>query len=107
VRQAALGVRRAVDRVDHHEHALVAEVHGAALLRERVEARAGVVERLELGEHPVLGGLVDDERAIAALAALAGLLHALVAGRMVGEHGAQDVRGPTASAEPVRLQRCW
>ena len=45
VRQAALGVERAVDRVDHHEHVRVAEVDRAALLADRGEAQPLVVQR--------------------------------------------------------------
>ena len=44
------------------------------------------VQALELGEDGVLGGGVDDEREVAALAALAGLDDALRARRMVAEH---------------------
>ena len=45
VGEAALGVQRAVDRVDDDEQARVAEVDDAALLGDRREARAVVVER--------------------------------------------------------------
>ena len=102
VRQAALGVQRAVDRVDDDVDVVAAEVDDAALLADRAEARARVVQPLELGEDAVLGLLVDDERAVAALAALAGLLDALAARRVVAQHLAQAVGGPAAGAEPVR-----
>src|SRR5687767_15752729 len=51
----------------------IAEVDLAALLRHRREARALVVEPLELREDRVLGGGVDHQRAVAALPAVAGL----------------------------------
>ena len=66
MRQPALGVQRAVDRVDDDEHAGVAEVDQPALLGHRGEARAVVVQALELVEDAVLGLGVDDERAVAA-----------------------------------------
>ena len=56
VGEAALGVQRAVDRVDHDEHAGIAEVDDPALLGDGGEARARVVEPLQLGEDDVLGG---------------------------------------------------
>ncbi len=101
VRQAALGVQRAVERVDDHPHAVVAEADPPALLRERGEPRTCVVQAVELGEHRVLGLLVDDQRAVAAAAHAAGLEHALLGRRGVGEHAAQSVGRTSACAEPV------
>ena len=62
------------------------------------------VQALELGEHGVLGGGVDDERAVAALAALAGLDDALAARRVVAQHRAQALGRAAAGAEPVVRQ---
>ena len=104
VRQSPLGVQRAVDRVDDDEHAGVAEVDEPALLGDGGEARAVAVEAVELGEDGVLGGGVDDEREVAALAALAGLDDALRARRMVAEHRAQALGGAAAGAEPIVRQ---
>ena len=104
VGQAALGVHRAVDRVDDDQHVLRAEVDQPALLAQRAEPRAAVVELLELGEDRVLGALVDDQRLVAALAAVAGLLHALLRGGRLVEDAAQLRRRATRGAEPVRRQ---
>ena len=42
-----LGVERAVDRVDDHHHVVAAEVDLAALLADRPEAVALIVQRLD------------------------------------------------------------
>ncbi len=73
MRDPALGVQRAVDRIDDHAHAVVAVVDLAALLGADRELVALVAERVELVEHELLGGVVDLERAVAAAAAGAGL----------------------------------
>ena len=67
--EPALGVQRAVDRVDHDAHAAAAVVDLAALLADRGEAVPARVQRVELREDGVLGGGVDHQRAVAALAA--------------------------------------
>jgi hypothetical protein len=69
VRQAALGVERAVDRVNDHRHAGVAVVDLAELLGDQLEAVSFGFERIELGHDDQLSGAVDDERAVATGAA--------------------------------------
>ena len=85
-RDAALGVARAVDRVDDQVgRAAAVQVDVAALLGDDGHRD---VERLELAEDRVLGGAVDDERDVAALAAAGG--HRAVGGlgeaRELGAH---------------------
>ena len=101
--QAALGVQRAVDRVDDHAHRLAAEAHLAALLGDRGEAMALVVKALELGEHRVLRGAVDDQRLVAALAATR-LTRALARGRIGVQHRPQPAHRPPARDQPVGAQ---
>ena len=67
MREAALGVQRAVDRVDDDEHAGIAEVDDAALLGDEREARA--VRRAgarSCVDDEVLGELIEHQRAVAA-----------------------------------------
>ena len=85
VRHAALGVQRAVERVDDDARVAAAVLDDAALLADRGEARALGMQRVELREDGVLGLAVDDERLVAALAGVAGLDDALAARRMLGE----------------------
>ena len=65
-----------------------------------------VVEAVELGEDDVLGGGVDDERAVAALAALARLDDALAARGVLGEDARSPSDGATAGAQPVGTSSC-
>jgi hypothetical protein len=104
VGQAALRVQRAVDRVDDHADALRAEVHDAALLRDRAEPQPVGVEALELREDDVLDLAVDHERAVTASAALARLDHALAARRVLAQDTPQAADGAAAGAQPVGLQ---
>jgi hypothetical protein len=65
-RHLALGVERAVDRVDHQTPgSAAADLDQAALLRHHAHAHA---EALELGEDRFLHRRVDRERHVAALA---------------------------------------
>ena len=105
VRQAALGVERAVDRVDHHERVGAAEVDGPALLADRREAQALVVEPGELLEDRLLGRRVDQQRAVAALPAGPDLAHALDGRGLVAEDAAQRARRAAADAQPVGVPR--
>src|SRR3954447_1025472 len=105
VRQPALGVDRAVDRVDHHERVGIAVVDRSALLADRREAQALVVQRLELAEDRLLRLGVDDQRAVAALAARADLEHPLGRARRLGEDAAQRVGRAAAQLQPVRVLR--
>ena len=59
------------------------------------------MEAVELAEHGVLGGGVDDQRLVAAPAGLAGLDHALLAGGVLGENLPQTLHGTPAGAEPI------
>src|SRR5829696_5084391 len=104
VRQAALRVQRAVDRVDHDPDALPAEVDDAALLGHGAETQSVGVEALELGEHDVLDLAVDDERAVAAAPAVARLDDALAARRVVAQDTSQPADGAAAGAQPVGLK---
>src|SRR4051812_48470985 len=104
VRQSALGVDRAVDRVDDHERVRATELDRAALLAHRREAQALVVELRELREHGLLGRGVDEQRAVAALAEGADLAHPLRGARAVLEDGAQSAGRTTADPQPVGVQ---
>ena len=105
VGEAALGVDRAVDRVDDHDHAGVAVVDLPALLADRGEARAVGVQAVELGEHGALGVGVDLQRAVAAAADVAGLEHALGGRRARAQDRPQGGGRAPGRPEPVRLQR--
>ena len=102
---APLGVERAVDRVDDHPHAVVAVVDLASLLGQGEEAKALVAQAVELGEHEVLGRVVDDQRAVPAAAPGAGLLGPFGRARGGGQHLLQASHGATARAEPVGVER--
>ena len=108
VRQPALGVQRAVDRVDDDEH--------VRRRRSRPRPRSSLtavnrapsrVQRVELGEDDVLGRRVDHQRAVAALAARRRSRSR--ARRVVGrsrEHVAQRRSAARAAgAEPVGASR--
>src|SRR4051794_33241058 len=101
VRQAALRVDRAVDRVDDHERLRAAELDRAALLADRREAQALLVELRELCEHGLLGRGVDEQRAVAALTAGADLAHPLRGARTVLEDRAQGAGRTAADPQPV------
>jgi hypothetical protein len=101
VRQPALGVERPVDGIDDHEHAGVAEIDDAALLGHGREARARLVQGPELGEDGVLRGGVDDQRAVAALAAVTRLGDALAARRVLGQDRDEPLRRAPAGTQPV------
>ena len=81
-----------------------AEVDLAALLGDGGEAVALGVQRVELGEDHVLAAAVDDQRAVAALAASAGLDRALARGRTSREDRAQPARRAPADGEPVGVE---
>ncbi len=98
-RQPPLGVDRAVDRVDDDPGGgrPVAQAHLPALLRDRDERDA---ERLQLGEHGVLGRLVDRERRVAALALP--VRHRPLGRARHRRHGvARRVRGAAAEPQPI------
>ena len=107
VRQAALGVDRAVDRVDHDAASSgspKSTVPRSSLTA--VKRSALVVQRLELAEDGVLGRGVDHQRAVAALAARAGLAHPL--GRSSARRrGCARIASVARrhSSEPVRVLR--
>ncbi len=101
----ALGVQRPVERVDHDADDAAAVLDDAALLTDRGEARARLVQRVELHEDRVLGLLVDDERLVATLAGRAGLDDALAARRMLDEDRAHAFDGPAARAKPIDSSR--
>src|SRR3954452_16695396 len=101
VRQPALRVDRAVDRVDDHERLRATERDRAALLADRREAQALVVELGELCEHGLLGRGVDEQRAVAALTAGADLAHPLRGARAVFEDRAQGAGRTAADPQPV------
>jgi hypothetical protein len=103
MRQPALRVDRAVDRVDHDPQVLAPEVDDATLLADRAEPRTRRVQCLELGEHDVLGRLVDQQGLVATLAARTGLPHALGDRRAVREHHRDLRRRPPAHSEPVGI----
>ncbi|MCA1656219.1 MAG: ATP-dependent helicase, partial [Actinobacteria bacterium] len=105
VGQAALGVQGPVDGVDDHPHEGIAVVDEPPLLADRGEPHPVGVQRVELGEDDVLGLLVDDQRAVAALAPRPGLQHPLGARGRAGEDLAQAPDRRAAGPEPVGLQR--
>jgi len=105
VAEAALGVERAVDRVDDDGDRRIAVVDDPALLGEDREARALRVQGVHLREHGTLGGGVDLQRAVAALPALAGLHDALGDRGVVGEHLADRAGRPAGGPEPIRGHR--
>src|SRR5215208_842177 len=108
VRQPALGVLGAVERVDHDEHRIGGvepEVDAAALLAHGAEPSAGGVQLLEPPEHGRLGRRIDLERAVPALAARPRLTGALRGGRRGGERAAQLVGGCAGGAQPIRCER--
>jgi hypothetical protein len=102
VGQPALGVQRPVDRVDHNQHASVAEVDRAALLRDGAEAVAPLVQALELVEDQRLRGVVDLERVVPATAPGARLDGPLRCRRALGEHRADGRGGTAAGGQPIR-----
>ena len=107
MRQAALGVARPVERVDHDEHRIArveAEVDAAALLADGREPGAVRMEPLQPPEHGRLGSGVDLERAVAALPARARLTRALRGGRRGGEHAAQLLGGSARGGRPIRCE---
>ena len=103
--QRSARVERAVDRVDYdpERHLGLAERNLTALLGDRCEIDARLVDGGKLGEHDVLGLAVDDQAAVAALA------NARVFGALLDRVGAGEqiaLRGhhPPAGREPgVRL----
>ena len=101
VGQPALGVLGAVERVDDHERPAAAEVDAPALLADRREGVALRVQVLEPAEDRGLRGRVDLERAVAALAARAGLPRAELDRGPRGEHVPQLGGRAARDAQPV------
>ena len=100
---SALGVQRAVDRIDDDAPGLPApEDPLAELLGDEREV---LVERLEPVHDRGLSGGVDRRRVVAALA-LGEHGLALDSGRQLGEHGLDVADGVAAHLEP-RFHRGW
>ena len=102
--EAALGVERAVDRVNDDADARVAVVDLPALLGERDEAEAVRAQAIKLGEHDRLGGRIDDERAVAAAASRAGFLGSLRDARPGREHLGEPGHSTAAGGEPIGIE---
>src|SRR5947209_13089866 len=64
------------------------------------------MQRIELVEHQRLRPLVDLERAVASVAAAAGLPRPLLGRRGIGEHLRQTLGGAAAGPEPVGVEGC-
>ena len=103
-RQSTLGVERAVDRVDHDERLVAAEINSAAFLRQGGEARARVKEFLQLGKDDLLGLLIDQQGVVAAGADRAGLDYAFVALRRRRQQFAQRGRAASGKFKPVKAE---
>ena len=98
-RDPALGVDRAVDRVDDDDRAPSgAECPDAELLRDERQVGA---ERLEAAHDRVLRAVVDGGRVVAALTGSQHRL-ALEARRQPAEHVLDIVDRPAADGEPLR-----
>ena len=105
VRQPALGVLGAVERVDDHEGPAAAEVDAPALLADRGEGVALRVQVLEPAEDRGLRRRVDLERAVAALAARAGLPRAELRRGSRGEDVPQLGGRAASDAQASRVTR--
>ena len=106
VRGRALGVQRAVDRVDDHPHVIGSEVDLTALLGHRAEPVTLLGELGQLRKHDVFGGGVEQQRAVAAAAAGARLPDPFGGRRRLGQHALQPLHGSPADGQPVDPQGC-